>query len=295
MPRRGVLLAALGAAWGGGCTLRPDLNHKGADAPIEAPLARRPRTAWVFSSGGPRGFVHVGVIKALDELGLVPDLIVGSSVGAFVGVLRGAGLGGHEIETLALELQPWSLARLAWGGNERLSGAAIADYLDERLQKQTGASLLQRLPVPVVCVAQRLSDRKVVGFSHGDAGLAVQAAMAVEGQFTPLRIHGQAYADADLQMPLPVRVARALGASRVLAVDASAHEDKAPEGSEPFRAGDLRKRASTRPDAELADLLLHPQIGYWAGMSAEYRQRAIRIGYQSTLAQAAKIRELHAG
>ncbi len=66
MRRRTCLGAA--AATLAGCTLAPDADHDGADAPRASRCARPPRTAWVFSSGGPRGFVHVGVLKALDEL-----------------------------------------------------------------------------------------------------------------------------------------------------------------------------------------------------------------------------------
>jgi len=284
--RRRSVLAALVL---GGCALDPDEDHHGADAPSVAPLPRLPRTAWVFSSGGPRGFVHAGVIKALDELGLVPDLIVGASVGAAVGVLRAAGRKGSEIEALALDLQPLALARIALSGPQRLSGGAIAGLLREH----AGHTLLQQLPIPAVCVVQRLGDGAVLGFNRGDLGLAVQAACAIEGQFSPVRIRGQHYADADLRMPLPVRLARALGATRVLAVDASAHEDRAPPGTESWRAGDLRKRALTRPDAEAATLLLHPDIGYYASISRDYRQRCIDAGYRETLAATDKLRALH--
>ena len=287
--RRAILIGA--GAWLAGCAFDADTDHAGADAPASAPFARPPRVAWVLSSGGPRGFVHVGVIKALDELGLVPDVIVGASAGALVGALRAAGKAGREIETLALELQPWTLARVAWAdGGERLSGNAIATLV----RQHTGERLLERLRIPMVCVAQRLSDGAAVGFNRGDVGLAVQAAVAIEGQFTPVRIRGQRYADADLRMPLPVRLARALGATRVLAVDASAHEESAPAGTERWRAADLRKRRLTEPDARLADMLLHPQIGYYAGMSREYRERLIGTGYRDTLAHAPALRALHA-
>lgn len=280
----------LGAALLGGCSLDPDVDHDGADAPRSGPLPRVPRTAWVFSSGGPRGFVHVGVLKALDELGLVPDLIVGASVGAVVGTLRAAGRPALEIEALALDLQPWRVARVAIGGSARLSGSAIAEMVRERAQAQ----LLEKLPIMMVCVVQRLADRNAVGFSHGELGLAVQASSAIEGQFTPVRIHGQRYADADLVQPLPVRLARALGATRVLAVDASAHEDRAPAASTRWRAADLRKRELTQPDALAADVLLHPEFGYYASLSREYRERCIAAGYRDTMAAAERLRALHA-
>lgn len=101
--------------------------------------------------------------------------------------------------------------------------------------------------------------------------------------------------DADLISPLPVRIATSLGAQRVLAVDASAHEQNAPPGTERWRPADLRKRELTQVDAHLAQYVLHPDTGYYAGMSREYRERSIRIGYESTLQQADALRALHQG
>ncbi len=279
-------------AWlGSGCTLAPDEDHRGPDAPRAAPLKARPRIAWVFSSGGPRGFVHVGVLKALDELKLKPDLIVGASVGALVAVLYGSGLSAAEIESLALDLGPSSLGQLAIGssGGERFSGAPLA----ELVRRYSKLPLLEHLPLPVACVAA-VPEHGVVAFTAGDVGLAVQASAAVEGRFTPVRIHGRRHVDADRYCPLPVREAQALGALRVLAVDASAHEDQAPESAKNYRAGDLRKRALTRPDAERADVLLHPVFGYWVSLTREFRERAIAAGYRDTLVQAARLRALHA-
>jgi NTE family protein len=283
------------ASLGSGCAVNTDGDHNGPDAPTTGPLPRVPRTAWVFSSGGPRGFVHVGVLKGLEELQCKPDVIVGASVGALVAVLCGSGLSAAQIETLALDLQPWQLARVAAvSGDEKLSGSALADFVREQVQAQVQTTLLEKLQMPVVCVAQRLSDGAVVGFNRGDVGLAVQAASAINGQFVPVRIRGQRHADADQSMPLPVRLARSLGATRVLAVDASAHENQTPPGADRYRAGDLRKRALTQPDAALADVLLHPQFGYYVSLSREFRQRAIEAGYRATLAAGAAIQALHA-
>lgn len=289
--RRRVVAWGVGSALPlGACTLQADADHAGDDAPQQRPLTRPIGTAWVLSSGGPRAFVHVGVVKALDELGLVPDLIVGASAGALVGVLRAAGLQGAQIEAAALAMRPWALARIALGGGQWLSGSALAEWV----RHQTGGRLLQQLSLPVACVARRAVRGDVVALNWGDAGLAVQASSAIEGQFVPVRIHGEPHTDADSHMPLPVRQARALGARRVFAVDASAYEDRAPAGTERWREGDLRKRALTEPDARAADVLLHPDTGYYAGMSRAYRQHSIEIGYRDTLALAARLRALHA-
>ena len=287
--RRGCLLGLASAALSG-CAFDVDTDHVGPDAPSAAALPRVPRTAWVLGSGGPRGFVHVGVLKGLDELGLKPDLVVGASIGALVGTLWAAGLSALRIEALALDLQPWTLARLAPGAAERLSGAALRDWVADLLPQRQ----LPRLPVPAACVARRQSDREPVAFTQGDAPLAVQASTAIEGRFTPVRIRGERFGDADNRLPLPVRAARALGATHVLAVDASAHEDRAPPGSERWRESDRRKRELTRPDAALADLLLHPDFGYWVDLGRAFRERAIAAGLQAVHERAASLRALHA-
>ncbi len=288
LPRRRLL--GLGALLLVGCSLGSEPEHRGPDAPSAAPLPGQPQVAWVFGSGGPRGFVHVGVIQALHELGLRPDVIVGASVGAFVGTLCAAGLPAAELRRLALDTAPWTL--LGWSPAEPglLNGRPLAQFVNQQIDGRP----LQALPTPMVCAVQRLGDGAVVGFSRGDAGVAVQASSAIEGRFAPVRIRGALYADADLVMPLPVRLARGLGAQRVLAMDASAHEQRAPPGAEAYREADLRKRALTRPDAEAADLVLHPDLGYWAGIDREYRERLMSIGYRDTMARAPALRALHA-
>lgn len=288
LARRSLLIA--GTGWLAGCTLRPDRDHSGNESPREVPLLRPVRTAWVFSSGGPRGFVHVGVIKALEAMGLVPDLIVGASAGALVGSLCASGLRAAEVEALALDLQPLSLARVALGTSERLSGSGIA----ELVRRHCRESLLERMPVPMACVAARRSDGVAVALTQGDVGLAVQASTAIEGRFAPVRIRGLQYVDADGSTPLPVRVARALGAQRVLAVDATVHTDRAPPGAERYRDSDLRKKALVDTDGSLATVLLKPDFGYWVSLSREFRERAIVAGYRHTLSQAAALQALHA-
>lgn len=287
LARRSFLLAS-GAALAG-CTINPDRDHVGADAPRDLPLARPVRTAWVFSSGGPRGFAHVGVLRALEQMGLQPDLIVGASVGALVGSLCAAGMPAAAMETLALELQPISLARLAMGQDERLSGAAVA----ELVRAHAPVTLLERMPVAMACVAARRRDGAAVAFTAGDAGVAVQASAAIEGQFAPVRIRGEQYLDPDWVAPLPVRIARALGAQRVLAIDASVHVDRAPAGAARYRESDLRKKSLIDTDAAGADLLLKPDFGYWVNMSREFRERAIEAGYRETLAREPALRALH--
>jgi NTE family protein len=247
----------------------------------------------VFSSGGPRGFVHIGVIKALEELGLKPDLIVGGSAGALVGALYASGIRSAKLEALALDLGLLEVGRLAMLGEGKFDGAPIATQVTEQILAQTGQPTIEKLPIRFAAVAIEKVSRKPIIFNAGHAGLAVQASSAIEGMFTPVRIRGVQYIDADLVMPMPVRLARAMGAVKVLAIDASAHEDKAPAGSARFKEGDLRKRALTLPDTLSADVSLQPDFGYYVNTSKEFRLRCINAGYEQTMAKAQVLRALH--
>ena len=293
--RRSVLLA--GGATGvlvtacalSGC-LGGAADYSAADSPQPGPVALRPGVAWVFSSGGPRGLIHIGVLKALTELGLQPNLVMGSSIGALVATLYAAGLPMARIEALALDVDVMDIVRPQLGGDEWLNTAGLARWVDAL----AGHRLLEQMQVPLAVVALNVATRQSTVFTRGRTGLALQAACSIEGRFEPVGLRGQRYVDADLVVPMPVRLAQGLGVVRVLAVDASAHEDKAPAGTESWRAGDLRKRALTVPDAQAAALTLHPDAGYYAGMRRAWREMAIRSGYEQTLTQAGALRALHA-
>jgi NTE family protein len=206
-----------------------------------------------------------------------------------VGALRASGVEPGAIETMALELQPWTLARMALGADERFSGAPLA----ELVRRHTAVQRLERMPIAMACVAARQRDGQVVAFTAGDVGIAVQASAAIEGQFAPVRIRGETYVDADWHQPLPVRLARALGARIVLAVDATAHLDRAPPGAERYRQGDLKKKALVDADAAQADLVLKPDFGYWVSLSRDFRERAIAAGYRDAMAREREVRAAH--
>jgi NTE family protein len=289
-----------------GCSVNPDYNHTTDDAPrmLIAPRAQPVRNIWVLSSGGPRGFVHVGVIKALEELGHQPDLIVGGSVGALIGALYAGGVKAKELEDMALNLGVTDMGRLALTGDGKFTGSPLAHMVNRELMRRCGTCEMQRLPITFAAAVVERESRRAMLFNHGDAGVAVQASCAIEGVFTPVRIRGVQYMDADAVVPLPVKLARQMAQQmmpglhaeqassrpRVLAMDASAHETNAPAGAERFREGDLRKRALTQADAQHADLTLHPQMSYWVNTSREFRERTIAQGYTQTLALGARIR-----
>jgi NTE family protein len=259
-----------------------------------APRALAPRPlpgkglAFVLGSGGPRGFAHVGVLKALEEAGLKPDLIVGASVGALVGALYAAGKSAAELERIVLATDIMDFVDISL----MAGGVVIGEKLQNFVNTQVANRKIEDFPTPFAAITLDAATRQTVALNGGDAGAAVRASSAVEGRFLPVMIGERTFVDADRVMPLPVSWAHSLGAKKVLAVDVSAHEDKAPAGAERFRASDLRQRALIKKEAALADHVLHPDFGYWASVSLEYRRRCITLAYEETKQRLDSLRTL---
>lgn len=282
-PRRRSFLLAAAAAPLAGCDILPESPLPPTLQPRFVPWSGPARLALVLSSGGPRGFSHIGVIKALHEIGVKPDLVVGASVGALLGSLLCAGAPIAELEALAFDFDFKTLVRLSLTRGYTLSGRELAWYVNQQIEHRLGHCVLERLPVRFAAVAADTQTGEALAFNTGDTGRAVQAACAIPGRFDPVEIRGRLYADSDLVVPMPVRMARTLGAARVIAVDCSAPADNTPPGAAAYREGDLRKRALVEADGKFADIVLHADIGYWVNLTRDYRERSARTAYEYTL------------
>jgi NTE family protein len=265
--------AALAALLLGACTAPEDVPPERIPS-FDPSLVGRPGVALVLGGGGPRGFAHVGVIKVLEEAGIVPDLIVGASVGGMVGALYAAGMKAAELEREAHELDVVSFFELAMIGGGRASGGRTQEWVNERVRGLP----MERLRMPLVVTALRVRDGKLVLFNRGDAGLAVRASSATPEMFEPVRIGDETYVDGDDASPVPIRVARSLGARVVIAVDVSAHPESTPPGArKEWIEKDERRARIVAQEAPGANVLLHPDIGYYAGHTADYRKRVIAL------------------
>lgn len=254
-------------------------DYTAADAPRQAELAlnRKPVVAVVLGGGGPRGFAHIGVLKALEAAGVEPDVVVGSSIGAIIGALYADGVPVAEMEEFAMTLNPVRFVNLSMRGASG-SGLAVEDFVNERV----GNKPLQGLKRPMVAVAVRKADNQLVAFNSGNTGVAVRASSAMPGRFAPTRIHGQEYIDGDEVSPVPIRVAKALGADVIIAVDVSAHlSSTPPEAPLHWQARDQRRTAQVAAEAPLATVMIHPDLGYYADIREAYRKKCIRIGRET--------------
>jgi NTE family protein len=250
---------ALAPAWLGGCAA---FDYRAPDAPEPlatlAPLQPRPRLALVLGSGGPRGYAHLGVLRVLEDAGIRPDLVVGSSVGALIGTFWASGLSAAELDARSFEggpftvFDPWPFADRGW-----IIGQRLQDYVNTGVQGRA----LEQLPRRVV----------VAFFARGNAGVAVRASGAVPGIVSPVGIGGVDYEDGDESLPLPVSAARAAGAGWVIAVDVTVRPGATPARATPAqRDRDRRRRARIEPEVALADFVLHPDLAYDAGPWRSY-------------------------
>ncbi len=212
-----TLLCGLIAA---ACTTAP---HEYADlAPpravaIEPVRAPTPVVALVLGAGGSRGFAHIGVIKALEDAGIRPGMVVGSSSGSVVAALYAGGNDGRVLETMALALADSDLIDFTFFGPARVQGDALQDYVNKALANRS----IEALSRPFAVVATERSTNSMVVFNRGNTGLAVRASSSIPNVFWPVLIEGREYVDGGLSSRVPVAVARRMGADVVIAVDVS--------------------------------------------------------------------------
>jgi len=237
-----------------------------------------PRVALVLGSGGHRGFAHIGVLKALTENDVRPDLIIGSSVGAVVGSFYAAGMSATEIEKLAYSLHLVELFELKTLFGRPATGSRVQDFVNKHVRDRA----IEELPIAFAAAATRVRDSSLVLFNRGDTGIAVRASAASPGEFEPVSISGDAYVDGDVVSPVPIRAARRMGARVVIAVDVSAHVQNTPAGvPAEWVEKDARRAKQIAAEAPEADVLIHPDIGYYAGRDEAYRRRVIAIAYEA--------------
>ena len=278
----GVAVAGCGADGG---------DYREADAPryvAPAPGSPKPKLALVLGSGGPRGFAHIGALKVLEAEGIRPDLIVGASVGAMVGAMYASGHSAATIEQTALDLNMLTLVDFsALLRGRKVGGASIARFVNENV----GHKPIEAFPIRFAAIAVRASDGVLTTFNRGNPGIAVRASSAIPGRFDPVRILGVDYVDGDELTPLPIKVARDLGAEVVIAINVSEYMEDTPPGvPQEWVTKGWRRARAVDAEAPLADVIVHPNTGYYTDVRFDYRVRSIATAEAATRALLPQIR-----
>ena len=238
-----------------------------------------------LGGGAARGFAHVGVIAVLEEAGLRPQLVVGTSAGSLVAALYASGKTSAQLQQTALNMEEvaitdWMLPII---GRGMFRGDALARYVNELV----AGRLIENMAIPLGIVATDLGSGNAVLFQKGDTGTAVRASSAVPAVFVPVRINGREYVDGGLVSPVPVRYARQMGADVVIAVDISnPPEANSADGTLQILLQTFALMGKSINDFALknADLVIRPSQAGLKSADFSSRQRAIDAGRAAMLA-----------
>ena len=180
----------------------------------------RPLIGLVLGSGAARGFAHIGVIQALIAQGIVPDIVVGTSIGALVGGCYA----NNQLDQLESWARSLTLRRIIGYLDVRIgsSGLIGGARLAKRLVEAVGPAAIEDLPIRFAAIATEVGTGHEIWLTRGSLSLAMRASYALPGLFPPVRLGGRWLVDGALVNPVPVTAARAFGARVVIAVNLDA-------------------------------------------------------------------------
>ena len=249
-----------------------------------------PRIGLALGGGAARGFAHIGVIQVLEEAGIRPSLVVGTSAGSLVAALYASGLNGAQLGQLAVAMDESAITDWAFPGRGLLRGEALARYVREH----TGAKPIERMKLPLGIVATDLDSGAPILFQRGDTATAVRASSAVPAVFQPVRIGDREYVDGGLVSPVPVRFARQMGAELVVAVDITSPPEGQPTGDAMrmlLQTFSIMGRSINHFELREADLVLRPRLDGVSSADFTARKRAIQAGREVAQALLPQLRQ----
>jgi NTE family protein len=244
---------------------------------------RPPTVALALGGGGLRGFAHLGVLRALDEAGIRPDIVVGTSAGAVIGAAYASGTAPEALAATARRLKVSSLIDMTLSASGIMSGRHLATWVDAL----TAGVPIQAFPIRFAAVATDLQSGTPMLLDSGPAGAAIQASAAVPGISVPVRYEHGHLIDGGVSSLVPVRAARTMGADLVIAVDIYCQGPRAQGLGALAVVGRVMQAQNclvAAPEMAEADVLIAPGVRV-PGLSAKDEQEAaIRDGYEATRA-----------
>jgi NTE family protein len=260
--------------------------------PASGEVRRPVQLGLALGGGAARGFAHVGVIQVLEEAGLHPSHVVGTSAGSLVAALYASGKSVAELRKAAetmeeAEITDWMVPLLNRGA---LRGDALAKYVNA----QVGGRNLEQMKIPLGIVATDLRSGEAITFRRGNTGSAVRASSAVPAVFQPVRIGDREYVDGGLVAPVPVRQARDMGANFVIAVDISSDPEGNPAGDTfqiLLQTFSIMGKSINTLALKDADLVIRPALSGVKSADFGARRRSIEAGRVAMLAQLPRLKE----
>lgn len=239
----------------------------------------KPKLALVLGAGSARGFAHIGVIKAFDAAGIRPDLIVGASAGSVIGVFYAAGYTGAQMEDVAMKVRD---ADVIDNASNSKRGLIAGEALQKLINNFVKDKPLDGLKIPFIAMATNLKTGDSIQLRTGDSGQAVRASSSMPGVFLPTMVGGMELVDGAVSSPLPVSIARQLGAETIVAVDVGA----APQNAHAsgiyeivMQSFEIMGQSISKLEGQKADVLIKPNVGAFSGSDFGNRAQLIAAGF----------------
>ncbi|MGP9556919.1 patatin-like phospholipase family protein [Psychrobacter sp. AOP7-A1-24] len=273
------------------------------------PVIDTPTVALVLGGGGAKGFAHVGVIKALEENGIKPTLVVGTSVGSLIGSLYASGYTPAQLEQLALTTTDSQLTDFTLSNQGFIEGIKLKNFINDKVN----AKAIEDFPIAFAAIAAEKHTLKKTVFTTGNVGLAVQASCSVPNIFIAPRIPekvGKKYIDGGVVSLVPVDSAYDLGADIVIAVDVTGFKGSDNTNNQIPTINSLsdfwgfletntlatnltaNRSASTQSERDRADITITPNVGRNSSIDTRQRRSLIQAGTQATTPQISAIKQL---
>jgi NTE family protein len=247
---------------------------------------RRPVIGLALGGGAARGFAHIGIIRTLLANGIVPDVVVGTSIGAVVGGLYAAG----RLDTL----EEWGrslqgMRNILGYLDIRLNGSGLigGEKLATRLEAACGQSQIEDLPVKFAAVATEVRTGHEIWLTRGRVVDAMRASYALPGIFSPVLIGDRWLVDGALVNPVPVSAARALGAEIVIAANLSS--DIFTHSTTIYSHGAMPHPVTAEPEEPTAKRRFPRLFSAEKAMKREFFGSAGRPGISSVMVDAFNI------
>jgi len=251
-----------------------------------------PKVGLVLGGGAARGFAHVGVIRVLEREKIPIDLIVGTSVGSFVGAIYADKKNSFELEWTAFSLEEKDLFDYTFISPTQ--GFVRGERLEEFVLKKVSARELQQLKIPLGVVATDIQSGEVVVLQTGSVARAVRASSAIPGIFIPVRYQGRLLVDGGVLNNVPVDVARKMGADVVIAVNLGGGKKSAQVNNifdAIVQSLYLMSIESTEARLREADVVIQPQVSQIGMIDFSRKKELLTLGIQAAEQALPRIRE----
>ena len=256
-------------------------------------INKKVKIGLALGGGGARGFGHIGALKAFEELGIKFDYVAGTSAGSVVGALYCFGKSPAEIEKLAQKLKRSDIAKNVIP----FLKPAKSDRLEDLINSVFGdITVFSEMKIPFCAVCTDLKTGKEVDFDYGNVAKVVAGSCAVTGIFTPVIYEDMHLVDGGLRNNVPADVVKNMGANVVFAIDVNhlrgTGTDSLSTVSVLSATIGIMMQAKVDQTMQCADMIFEPSLEAYSPLKVENVDEMIKIGYDTVMANRAKIQKM---